>query len=99
MLTITNVNHCITDDIQEVTDVSAEVPLSLECNKERFPYWFGLSDPRNKILHHKLKDFRNSVGITGNKFCPFLFSLAYISLTNKTFGTVLTCDPNLQSER
>ena len=96
MLTI---NYNITDDIQEITDVSAEVPLSLECNRERFPYWFGLSDPRNEILHNKLTDFKKSVGITGNKLCPFLFSLAYISLTNKTFGTVLTCDKNLQSER
>ena len=72
--------------------MTAEVPLSLECNKERFPYWFGLSDPRNKILHNKLVGFKKSVGITGNKLCPFLFSRAYINLSNTSYGTVLTCD-------
>ena len=82
----------IPDDIEKVVDVTAEVPLSLDCNKERFPYWFGLSDPRNKILHNKLVGFKKSVGITGNKLCPFLFSRAYISLSNTSYGTVLTCD-------
>jgi hypothetical protein len=26
------------------------VPWFLACNKERYPYWYGEADPRNKIL-------------------------------------------------
>ena len=34
--------------LSNVTDISAYVPWFLACNRQRFPYWFGFPDPRNK---------------------------------------------------
>ena len=70
------------------------MPRTLECDQERYPYWYGRTDPRNRILHQKLSEFRRSIGITGNKECPFLFNLAYIPLSNTSFATIKTCDKN-----
>ena len=81
----------ISDDVAEATDVSAEVPTTLQCNKGRYPYWYGEREPRNTILHNKLSDFKKSYDVTGNKHCPFLFHLAYINLSNTSFATVKTC--------
>ena len=39
-----------TDRIELVSDVSRYVPWFLECNQERFPYWWGRPDPRNLQL-------------------------------------------------
>ena len=41
-------NH--TDPVREAGDVLKEVPWFLACNKERFPYWFGVTDPRIRLL-------------------------------------------------
>lgn len=68
------------------------MPATLRCDQERYPYWFGQTDPRNKILHNKLSDFKREHEITGNKDCPFLFHLAYINLSNTSFATVKTCE-------
>ena len=67
------------------------MPRTLECDQERYPYWYGRTDPRNRILHQKLAEFRRQEDITGDKQCPFIFKLAYIYLTNTTFATVKTC--------
>jgi len=39
-----------TDPIDAVTDISKQLPWFLECNPSRFPYWWGLPDPRNAAL-------------------------------------------------
>jgi len=36
-----------TDPIETVTDIDKYIPWFLECNQERFPYWYGRMDPRN----------------------------------------------------
>ena len=46
------------DPMSNVTDVFAYVPWFLACNQQRYPYWFGLPDPRNK-------DFVQSLGQQG----------------------------------
>ena len=38
--------------------MTAEVPLSLECNKERFPYWYGHREPRLRQLYQALQQPR-----------------------------------------
>ena len=42
-------------------DVSAYVPWYLACNKERFPYWYGAPDPRNKDFVKALTTGHNTV--------------------------------------
>ena len=37
--------------IDIVNDTAKFVPWFLECNVKRYPYWFGVKDPRNKFLH------------------------------------------------
>ena len=48
-----------TDPIESVTDVEKYIPWFLDCNRERFPYWYGKLDPRNvellKALKHPMK--------------------------------------------
>ena len=33
-----------------VDDIEPSVPWFLACNRQRFPYWFGQPDPRNKVF-------------------------------------------------
>jgi len=40
----------LVDDIATVEDISKKLPWFLECNPDRFPYWFGKLDPRNVQL-------------------------------------------------
>ena len=44
-----------TDPIETVTDVKKYIPWLLECNPDRFPYWFGKLDHRNVDLLYSLK--------------------------------------------
>ena len=37
------------------TDIEPTVPWFLACNKERFPYWYGLPDPRNQEFLRALR--------------------------------------------
>ena len=36
------------DPLSKASDITPHVPWFLSCNKERFPYWFGDPDPRNR---------------------------------------------------
>ena len=45
------------DPIEKVTDMEMYVPWFLACNTERFPYWFGREEPRNKDLQEILQEF------------------------------------------
>jgi len=38
------------DEIEKVDDISKQLPWFLECNPDRYPYWFGKPDPRNAQL-------------------------------------------------
>ena len=38
------------DPIAKVNDIDPYIPWWLECNKERFPYWFGEREPRLEQL-------------------------------------------------
>ena len=41
--------------METVTDIVMEVPWWLECNKARFPYWFGRREPRLEVLYDALQ--------------------------------------------
>ena len=45
------------DPVESVTDMEMYVPWFLACNPDRFPYWFGRREPRNKLLHEVLQKF------------------------------------------
>ena len=40
----------LTDPLDLATDVEHYVPWFLACNPDRFPYWYGLPDPRNEQI-------------------------------------------------
>ena len=37
--------------INMINDTAKFVPWFLECNEKRYPYWYGVKDPRNKFLY------------------------------------------------
>ena len=41
--------------ISMIKNTSKFVPWFLECNAMRYPYWYGVKDPRNKFLHDAIK--------------------------------------------
>ena len=63
--------HC-SDDIESVDDITPEVPRYLDCNRQRFPYWFGQNDPRNEKIVQALRDFGADNGHVEEK-CEYLF--------------------------
>ena len=44
--------------ISMINDTDKFVPWFLECNAHRYPYWFGVEDPRNKFLHEAIKKIK-----------------------------------------
>ena len=48
------------DRINVTNDTAEFVPWFLECNAERYPYWFGVKDPRNKFLHDAITKIGHS---------------------------------------
>ena len=49
------------DALHDVEDMEPFVPWYLACNRDRFPYWFGLTDPRNVDLHRALQGYFNKI--------------------------------------
>ena len=47
------------DNINTVTDMKKYVPWYLECNPDRFPYWFGNIDSRNNFLINEIQRYFN----------------------------------------
>ena len=45
--------------MSSITDMERYVPWYLDCNRDRFPYWFGKLDSRNKILYDSLQNYFN----------------------------------------
>ena len=43
------------DPVESVSDVVTRVPWWLECNKARFPYWYGAREPRLAALYDALQ--------------------------------------------
>ena len=48
------------DPVENVDDVELYLPWFMDCNRERFPYWFGREDPRNKKLLDRLAELKNT---------------------------------------
>ena len=48
------------DPIEQVQDMKKYIPWFLNCNKDRYPYWFGKPDPRNKDLSRSLHNYFNT---------------------------------------
>ena len=45
------------DAVSSITDMKKYIPWFLDCNRQRYPYWFGKLDPRNKLLFEALKKY------------------------------------------
>ena len=45
------------DAVSSITDMKKYIPWFLDCNRHRYPYWFGKLDPRNKLLYEALKKY------------------------------------------
>jgi len=48
-----------TNPVSEAVDVDTTPPWWLACNPQRFPYWYGKPDPRNKDLVAALRRIKN----------------------------------------
>ena len=69
----------VLDPVNTVKDIELELPWFLDCNRERFPYWFGKPDGRNEILLEKIfliKHHYSKVKF-GRKRSSHLFSQGY----------------------
>ena len=45
------------DPVDEITDMEPFVPWFLACNPERFPYWYGRVEPRNRLLYRSIEKY------------------------------------------
>ena len=52
------------DDVSSITDMERYIPWYLDCNRDRYPYWFGKLDSRNKILFESLQNY-----LTNKQLC------------------------------
>ena len=62
-----------------ITDMQPYIPWFLDCNKERYPYWFGRKDPRNEVYFQKIVEFGKSINFVRMKLCPHLFGGAMVT--------------------
>ena len=69
----------ISDDLSEAADIKPTLPWFLDCNRERFPYWFRKEEPRNQIIHEKLTLFSAKHGLRHRRLCHQLFEGATVS--------------------
>ena len=73
------------DPVESVHDVDFQLPWFLDCNRERFPYWYGRLDPRNDLLLDRITNFKNKeANVQGSKNCPYLFYKNYIVILQIT---------------
>ena len=79
------------DILSGAPDVDADVPYHLRCNKDRFPYWYGKHDPRNKKLKERIEKFKQKHKFSVENKCPFIYNLAYVTVNKTSFGAVKTC--------
>ena len=75
----------ILDPVEKVKDIDLVLPWFLDCNKDRFPYWFGKPDGRNVILLQKLTYLRKVLHFGGKhrKNSSHLFSTGFYSHPDK----------------
>ena len=69
----------ISDNLSEAADIKPRLPWFLDCNRERFPYWFRQEEPRNKIILDKLASFSARHGLKPKRLCRQLFEGAEVS--------------------
>ena len=55
----------ILDPVETVHDIDFELPWFLDCNRDRFPYWFGQPDGRNVILLQRMAALRKALHFGG----------------------------------
>ena len=48
------------DPVDSIKDMQRFVPWFLKCNPQRYPYWFGEPDQRNRDLQEALKEYFRS---------------------------------------
>ena len=81
--------NTVLDDVNSVEDISPEVPRYLACNRQRFPYWFGQNDPRNKKILQALREFGANTENMQSK-CEYLFKtkLEYSNTTGVEYVNI-----------
>ena len=45
------------DNVSSITDMERYIPWYLDCNRDRYPYWFGKLDSRNKFLVDSMQSY------------------------------------------
>ena len=67
-----------------MTDKKAFIPWFLNCNRERYPYWFGKRDPRNEIYFKEIIKFGKTINFNRIRMCPHLFGGALVTCFHET---------------
>ena len=86
------VNLYILSDKLDDIKINFKVPQYLSCNKQRFPYWFGILDKRNQLLHQMIRSFRLRVHLESleiKKNCDALFpnKNLYVNINQYNIGS------------
>ena len=50
----------ILDPVETVKDIELGLPWFLDCNRGRFPYWFGKPEGRNENLLRRIAEIKQS---------------------------------------
>ena len=51
------------DNVSSITDMERYIPWYLDCNRDRYPYWFGKLDSRNSFLAESLQNYFSTIEI------------------------------------
>ena len=78
----------ILDSVETVKDIELGLPWFLDCNRGRFPYWFGKPDGRNENVLRRIAEIKQNFDFgrikpgTGN--ISHLFSKGFYTNPDKT---------------
>ena len=87
-------NFDFLDSVKDVKNLRADIPQYLDCNRKRFPHWFGDTDPRNSVFRNIIQSFvvENQIEVNTEEDCQYLLRMKYIPLLDfSNFGKLPIC--------
>ena len=88
-------NSFVLDDLDTVnSEMNFQIPKSLSCNRNRFPYWFGEKDARNKQFHKMFQNIQKDYNLShleGKGNCQDIFSKKYLYINESVYQIEPSC--------
>ena len=75
------------DPVEMVDDDELYIPWFLDCNRERFPYWFGKEDSRYQNFLNRMKEVKQSFHFPEKRKRPDICFQEYTQQTQVTKQT------------